>query len=334
MRIQRWDKSDEGVFDGCLAVERAAHQADDPAGPPLPRRQLWNTLTGKTAGSIVTETWYATGSEGVLGWHHLYLPDRENLDLALLDVVVHPEHRRRGVGTELLRHAAGRASAHGRSRLTGDTFRGGAGAEFATAVGAHAGVPEARRVLDVAAIPPGRIAELRAGAASAAAGYSLVQWVGKVPEEHLEGFAYVREAMNDAPSDFEEARWDAQRVRDVVNYRIERSDSRRYTVAAVHGATGQMAALTDLAVGPEFPEWAHQNVTAVARSHRGHRLGLLVKTAMLEWLAAAEPGLRKIQTGNADVNEHMIAINEQLGFAVLEPGWQVYTIDVAAVPGP
>ena len=31
--------------------------------------------------------------------------------------------------------------------------------------------------------------------------------------------------------------------------------------------------------------------TAVVRAHRGHRLGLLVKTAMLDLLAAAEPQL-------------------------------------------
>jgi hypothetical protein len=28
----------------------------------------------------------------------------------------------------------------------------------------------------------------------------------------------------------------------------------------------------------------------------------------------------------------MIAINEQLGYELLQPGWQFYTIDVAAIP--
>jgi hypothetical protein len=38
-----------------------------------------------------------------------------------------------------------------------------------------------------------------------------------------------------------------------------------------------------------------------------------------------------IETGNADVNKYMISINEQLGFDLFGPGWQTYTIDVAAI---
>ena len=71
--------------------------------------------------------------------------------------------------------------------------------------------------------------------------------------------------------------------------------------------------------------------TVVAREHRGHRLGLLVKTAMLEMLAAAEPALRRILTGNAGANQHMIAINAELGFEVLDE-WQSWELEVAAVP--
>jgi hypothetical protein len=70
----------------------------------------------------------------------------------------------------------------------------------------------------------------------------------------------------------------------------------------------------------------------VTRQHRGHRLGLLVKTAMLEWLAVAEPRLERIVTGNAAVNQHMIAINEELGYELLEPLAQSYELPVAGLP--
>ncbi|HTU06839.1 MAG TPA: GNAT family N-acetyltransferase, partial [Trebonia sp.] len=65
--------------------------------------------------------------------------------------------------------------------------------------------------------------------------------------------------------------------------------------------------------------------------HRGHRLGLLVKTAMLEWLAVAEPKLERIATGNAAANEHMIAVNDTLGYEVTEPGYHFYEIPVSEV---
>jgi RimJ/RimL family protein N-acetyltransferase len=61
---------------------------------------------------------------------------------------------------------------------------------------------------------------------------------------------------------------------------------------------------------------AFQAITAVDGPHRGHRLGLLVKVAMHQWLAAAEPGLREVSTWNSETNDHMIAINQRLGFEV------------------
>ena len=64
---------------------------------------------------------------------------------------------------------------------------------------------------------------------------------------------------------------------------------------------------------PEYPEWGTQGLTAVTRPHRGHRLGLLVKLAMLEQLAPASRRSSRIITGNTDTNQHMIAINAELG---------------------
>src|SRR5487761_199785 len=89
---------------------------------------------------------------------------------------------------------------------------------------------------------------------------------------------------------------------------------RTYTVAAAHDASGELAAMTQLSVAPDSPRWGHQGLTAVTRRHRGHRLGLLVKTAMLGWLAEAEPRLEHIETWNAGANQHMIAINESLSY--------------------
>ena len=94
---------------------------------------------------------------------------------------------------------------------------------------------------------------------------------------------------------------------------------------------GDLAALTQVCVDPAMPEWGFQELTAVARPHRGHRLGLLVKLAMLDLLAAREPQVTQIDTGNADGNQHMIAINEQLGFRVLSR-WPSWELDVAGVP--
>ena len=71
---------------------------------------------------------------------------------------------------------------------------------------------------------------------------------------------------------------------------------------------------SQLAIEEAEPAWGHQELTAVVRAHRGHRLGLLTKVAMLELLAEREPGLRFVETSNGETNAHMVAINEALGF--------------------
>jgi RimJ/RimL family protein N-acetyltransferase len=190
----------------------------------------------------------------------------------------------------------------------------------------------------LAKLPAGRIASLRAQAAAAAAGYSLARWDGRTPDEYLDRYAEVENAMADAPRDegFEPMRWDAARVREMDQIRA-RTGRHVYTLVALDDASGEMAAVTAIETDPDNPQWGHQGLTAVVRKHRGHRLGMLVKAAMIEWLAEAEPRLERIVTGNAAVNHPMIAINEQLGYELLEPLAQLYEISVAdarRLPGP
>jgi RimJ/RimL family protein N-acetyltransferase len=156
---------------------------------------------------------------------------------------------------------------------------------------------------------------LRGSAEGAAAGYTLTSWDGATPEEWLGPVARLNEALADAPhgEDEEPQVWDADRVRRVDQLSLERG-LRRYSVAAVETGTGDLAALTQLAIEETPPDWGHQELTAVARAHRGHRLGLLTKLAMLDLLAAREPEVRFIETWNGEDNEHMVAINELIGF--------------------
>jgi GNAT superfamily N-acetyltransferase len=281
------------------------------------------------------ETWVVPGEtpSAVRAWYRLSLPDLENLDGARISLVVHPTFRRRGIGHALLRHAVQRAAANGRTRLATEALHGSTGDSFARHAGFTPGVLNARRVLVLASVPPEQIAAIRADAARAAAGYSLISWTGPTPEEHLDRVAAARGAMNDAPQNesSEDRRWDARRIRERIEARLALTGARRYTVAALHDATGETAALTQVQITPEYPEWGLQGLTAVTRPHRGHRLGLLVKAEVQRWLAEAEPKLERIETGNAATNKHMIAINETLGYRLAEPGWQHLTALVTDV---
>jgi len=335
MQIVRLDPGDDALAEACCEVTRAALATDDPLGPPVPMRILRVELTNSVEPA---HTWFVPGQTpgSAIAVCQLRLPDLEDRHRAMLYLDVHPEHRRHGIGGTLLRHAAKLAAEDGRSVLGGEAWADTAGDMFARHAGATPGLRDARRVLVLATIPPGHVAALRDGATRAAGGYSLVSWTGRTPDEHLDGYAAVLEALNDGPRDpgREDRAWDARRVRERIDVRTELYGSRAHAIGARHIATGELAALTRVSVHPEDPELGHQLITAVTRAHRGHRLGLLLKAAMLERLAAAEPQVKRIVTWNSATNKHMIAINEALGYELLEPLLQSFELRVADILGP
>lgn len=333
MHIEQLDPADLRRIRECHEVYLAAQRIDEPGGPWLTPRLFGVSLTMGFSGEP-SEVWLASTRDSAAGWYRLEMPSRENLDQARLDLVVHPAERRRGLGLALLRHAAARAAVYGRTVLSGGARDGTAGEAFSRSVGAKPGLVDVQRVLDIGALEPGRLARLRAAAEPAAAGYSLVSWTGLVPEEFIEQAAMLYAGMNDAPRDPENAaeEWDGQRVRERINDRRTLFGMRTYTLAARHDASGDLAGLTEITVDPDDPGWGHQMDTVVIRQHRGNRLGMLLKVAMMEFLTTAEPQLARISTWNAQANDHMIAINQAMGYNVHGQPAISARLEVAAVP--
>jgi GNAT superfamily N-acetyltransferase len=328
VRIERFDPAtDTAKIRVCHGLYVSCQAVDDPDTPAasLPVYTGW---ISRGWDADPREGWLVPGDEhgSWAGGYILILPEQENRHMARLNLFVAPERRRRGIGTALLRHAAGRAAENGRSQLTCDTKEGSAGAAFAAAAGAEPGVTEVRRILDLAGQPAGYLDPLRRQAGQASRGYSVVTWFGPTPEEHLDQVAAVINAMADAPHNPEEEHevLDGRRLRDSEELEVIQQ-TRGYSVAARCDQTGELVALTRIVVDPLRPTWGWQELTAVVRAHRGHRLGLLVKVAMMDWLAQAEPAVEHILTGNSASNSHMIAINADLGYRVLDhwPSWQL-----------
>lgn len=319
-RLQRLDPADTDAIKALHDVHLAALAVDDPDGPPWPARAQAAMLGGGPPLFEPREVWFVAASgpgPDVIAWYSVRFPDKENLSWAVMEMTVHPAGRRQGLGTMMLRHAARRAAEAGRTGLTGMLRHGSAGDAFATWAGATKGIDEMRRVLDLRKVAAGTWRQLREPLAKAAAGYRLNCWEGTTPHDCVAGIAEMFNTMNDAPRNAEEdpSFYDPERVRD-DDKRVARLGGRRWVIAAFRAETGEMAGYTELRVSPDLPGWGFQGNTAVARRHRGHRLGLLLKAEMLELLAVREPGLERIATWNAAANQYMIAINEQLGFEV------------------
>jgi RimJ/RimL family protein N-acetyltransferase len=158
-----------------------------------------------------------------------------------------------------------------------------------------------------------------AEAAPYAADYELVRIEGHAPDELMPMLTELTAAINDAPIDdldIEDEVFTVERVRDYENATLS-SGYRLLRLVARHRRTGEAAGHTVVVVDTERPDLAYQHDTSVARGHRGHRLGLLLKAEMLRWLAEAEPQVTSISTWNAESNGHMIAVNERLGYRAL-----------------
>lgn len=279
--------------------------------------------------------WLAFHGDRPVGVGMVSLPLLDNLENAWAEILVHPDHRRQGAGRALYDQIVEYARAAGRRRLMTDTIEalpGGqernlAGSAFAQAVGMDNVLGEVRRSLDLATADTSGYDRLLADAWPHADGYSLVQWRDRAPDEYVADVAYLDGRLHsDAPmGDLEWApeNIDAERLRRMEETR-QAHGSRLYNSAVRHDATGRVVAVTALMLEKTVPEHAWQLITLVDPAHRGHRLGTIVKIANLQYAMAGEPALRVVDTWNAAVNDHMISINEALGFRAMDSlvNWQ------------
>ena len=80
-----------------------------------------------------------------------------------------------------------------------------------------------------------------------------------------------------------------------------------------------MAGSSDVRINEADPAHGQIGITLVDPAHRGHRLGLALKIATHDLALATLPGVRRaVDTCNAEVNEHMNAVNEALGYRSIE----------------
>ena len=164
---------------------------------------------------------------------------------------------------------------------------------------------------------------LRDAAQEAASGYRVVQWLLPTPEERLDGYAWMKSRMStdapDAAMDSPEESWDAERVREHDTRWADMGHTVQVT-AAEHIASGELCAYNELSLKGPDDSVTQQNDTLVLAAHRGHWLGLLVKTAGLLAWHERYPRSARVITYNAEENRPMLSINEQLGFVPIGYG--------------
>lgn len=277
--------------------------------------------------------------ERVVGKAVVDIPLTDNLQTGYAFVLVHPECRRKGLGTALYTTAEDYARLRGRNTIMGWTDHRagfdaagdvlvpatGAGAfpaaslaaRFATSRGFTLAQVDRCSVLPVAR-DSGRLNAFALGAsATAGPDYELVDWVDSCPEGLLEQYAQLRSTMStDVPMgelEWEEEIWDGARVRE-GEHRLAREGGSSLVRAVLHRPSGRLVGHTILERRAEKPDTVYQEDTLVLSRHRGHRLGMWLKAANLLAVGDVWPEAKRIYTWNAEENQHMLAVNIELGF--------------------
>jgi GNAT superfamily N-acetyltransferase len=247
----------------------------------------------------------------------LDMPTRDNLHLVWAQILVHPDQRRHGHGSVIMNEALRMARESGRSTIWVGTAEDDQGARrFVERFGFRYASHDARRRQVLANVDQTEVQRLWELAEAAATDYSLERLQPPISDEVLTALVEVTAAINDAPMGeltHEDEKFDLQRLRDFETAARGRGD-RVYRVIARHRDTGEVGGHTVVLTHPLQPDVGGQADTAVARHHRGHRLGQLLKIDMMRWLADAEPQLEIIETWNNVDNTFMINVNEALGY--------------------
>jgi GNAT superfamily N-acetyltransferase len=263
--------------------------------------------------------------------HHYLVTDSEGKPAAFLDLTypddgttprligasinVLPEHRRKGVGSKLLRIAADTSRELGREILDAsivDTVP--AGKAFAEATGAEPTLDFHLNTVKVADLDLDLLHSWQQAGPSRAPGYSVMVVDGMYPEGLLEGMAHlylVLERDMPHPDSWEPRTWSGEFVKKWLGNFLDGTD---LMTAIALDESGTPVGMSQLGRRhSEHTTW-FVTTTMVDPEHRGHALGKWVKAAACLKALDKWPGAVWMETGNAFTNEAMLGINHAMGF--------------------
>ena len=327
VQIRPLDPTDDARMDAWHATYAVAHAYGLEHAAPWTREEMRAQLLHPRAGERV-EAFAGYDGDALVCTGMITFPLMDNLHIAHVDLATHPVHRRRGHGTAMLEHLAALAVADGRTTLNADAEwpysapadgSGTPNTDFLTARGFAFSLGDVKRALDVP-LDDDLLARLAADVAPYHQGYELRRFAGPVPEDIVTSFgSLVGSLMSEAPMgdlDLEPEVFDATRIRDDEKVFAASGRTKYTTVAIAPG--GDVVAYSELVVPSFDPGHVFQWGTLVRAEHRGHRLGLATKVHNLQFLQQHLDHPRVLFTYNAEVNDHMIAVNELLGFRPVE----------------
>ncbi|GLZ77477.1 N-acetyltransferase [Actinorhabdospora filicis] len=307
-RVDPYGLSDRDI-DGYCALVAASFPIDQPYSQ-LPARAAMIENIRPEVPAAENSIWFARWETRVIGYAKVEPLTGVNASIVQIMVRVHPEFRRRGVGTALMRGCSVHLGDGGRTKVTGAADEGSPGEAWANALGFEVTAGYRKQRLDVP------IADQKLWDVPQVPGFVLRGWSREAPEELLAAYALARNAIHDRPKtdSYDAPRWTADEIRDDEREQRELGIE-RHVLAAVEEHTGMVAGLTIMEFLPARPELGMQRDTAVLERYRGKGLGLWLKATMLTHLTRDRGDLATVITSTSRENTHMARINTALGFS-------------------
>jgi mycothiol synthase len=266
-------------------------------------------------------TWLAADEDGTAaGCSACWSNAAGDPDVMDCYVYVRPAWRGAGIGRRLAGAVLDEARAEGRPKLvwaTSGTVP--AGEAFSRRFGGSIARVNRTSELQLADLDWDVVRSWIEGPAGQAAGYRLEFLDGPLPAELRQDAATFHHVMQTAPLDDLDAAAvviDAHHVAELDRHLAEAGRER--WLIFVRDPDGRCIGGTELTFDAWEPAVAFQQNTGIESAHRGLGLAKWAKAAMLDRVRTRRPEVEIVRTANAFSNQPMLAINDALGFTIVE----------------
>ena len=237
-----------------------------------------------------------------------------NKHLALFDISILKNYRKKGIATQSLKNIIDFAKEHSLTVAISQTYEDD-GREFLKRIGAKAAYAAKENRLQMNEVDWNMVKDWISEAESLNPDTKIVKFT-QVPGDIIEKYCQIyTETANQAPLDDLDLK---NMVFSPEVMRKREEDFKKigftnYTMITLE-PDGDISGLTEILRMPDKKTMLSQNLTGVRDKYRDRKLGKWLKALMLLDMKERFPEVTVVTTGNADSNAPMLSINHRLGF--------------------
>lgn len=323
MQIQEFfpDKVDEIILDKYIDFERECQKEINPDDPTVPPELLKKAILEPSSEYTIFRWLVFSDSEEIIGYARLSFPNQSSpmykttKTIADMTISVIKEFRRQGIGSQLLQVLVEKAKELGKE--TFQTFTSlEAGRKF---VEHYGGIVASDRALNRLYYKDINWEKMEKWCIEGEKRTKdvKIETFQDVPEEDIEEFVQLYTVTENQAPDYETGDYQGVKVSpESRRYNEQYFKDKGYTwiTKIAKEEDGTISGFTEIFYNKFVPNMIEQEMTGVLPKYRGRGLGKRLKAEMLFYIKEKYPEIDYIETGNANNNKAMLAINRGMGY--------------------